>query len=378
MRLLHLHSGNLYGGIETMLVTTARAPKQPEVDVSYALCFGGRLLEELTNAGAHCTRLGDVRLSRPATVIRARRTLESFIDRWHPDVVAVHGPWAQAVFGVTLRRAGLPLVLFVHGPLGGWLHTLGSRWPPAAVICNSEFTRGQLPAAYRQVPAAVIHNPMALAAPVTRPERCAIRRSFETAEDDVVIVQASRWEAWKGQAVHVRALAELLDLPGWTAWFVGGPQRPAERRFFDAVARLAERLGVRHRVRLVGQRSDVGRVLGAADVFCQPNTKPEPFGISYVEALGAGLPVVTSDLGAAPEVVSASSGRLVGAGDHAAVAAALRRLMTSSSERDRLGRAAKARAAELCDAGRQLSRTYEFIRTSLVGRSGQVSGTPLQ
>ena len=65
------------------------------------------------------------------------------------------------------------------------------------------------------------------------------------------------------------------------------------------------------RVRFLGQRSDIPDVLGAADIHCQPNVDPEPFGVAFVEALHAGLPVVTTAIGAAPEVVDATCGVLV-------------------------------------------------------------------
>ena len=64
--------------------------------------------------------------------------------------------------------------------------------------------------------------------------------------------------------------------------------------------------------------------MAAADVFCQPNTGPEPFGIVLVEALHAGLPVVTSGFGGAAEIVEQTCGFLTTPGDTVAVATALR------------------------------------------------------
>jgi len=55
------------------------------------------------------------------------------------------------------------------------------------------------------------------------------------------------------------------------------------------------------RVRFVGERLDVARILAAADIFCQPNIEAEPFGIVFIEALYAGLPVVASASGGALE-----------------------------------------------------------------------------
>src|SRR5262249_40040296 len=79
--------------------------------------------------------------------------------------------------------------------------------------------------------------------------------------------------------------------------FVGGPQRPPEVEFQTDLEAAAARWGIAGRVRFLGQRSDVSRLMAAADVYCQPNTGPEPFGLVFVEALHAGLPVITSGFG---------------------------------------------------------------------------------
>ena len=56
MRILHLYSGNLYGGIETFLRTLARVQRlSPELEHEFALCFEGRLSQELREAGPRCT-----------------------------------------------------------------------------------------------------------------------------------------------------------------------------------------------------------------------------------------------------------------------------------------------------------------------------------
>jgi len=86
-------------------------------------------------------------------------------------------------------------------------------------------------------------------------------------------------------------------------------------------------LGLADRVMFLGHRSDVSRVLAAADIHCQPNLLPEPFGIAFVEALYAGLPLVTTALGAATEIVSPMCGILVPPNDVAALAEALHQMI---------------------------------------------------
>jgi glycosyltransferase involved in cell wall biosynthesis len=180
-------------------------------------------------------------------------------------------------------------------------------------------------------------------------------------DEEVVIVQVSRMEPWKGHEIHLRALGRLRAVPRWVAWFVGGAQRQCEAEYERGLRGLAADLGLGDRVRFLGQREDVRRLLAAADLYCQPNTGAEPFGLSYVEALGAGLPVVASDMGGAAEIVTADTGVLVPEGDVDALASVLRRLIWDHSERERLGRGGPARAAAVSDPARQLTALADFL-----------------
>jgi glycosyltransferase involved in cell wall biosynthesis len=94
--------------------------------------------------------------------------------------------------------------------------------------------------------------------------------------------------------------------------------------------------------------------MAAADIYCQPNTGPEPFGIALVEALNAGLPVVTSDLGGAREIVTEACGLTCAPGDSARLAAILERLIVNPAERLAMGKAGPVRGQELCDPERQI------------------------
>ena len=53
----------------------------------------------------------------------------------------------------------------------------------------------------------------------------------------------------------------------------------------------------------------------AADLYCQPNAAAEPFGLTFIEAMYAGLPIVGTRLGGPAETVDASCGVLVEPGD---------------------------------------------------------------
>ena len=374
MRVLHVHSGNLYGGVETLLVTLARlAGLCPALESEFALSYNGRLAAELRESGAQVHQLGEVRARYPLAVWRARRRLGQLLCERRFDAAVCHMAWAQAIFGATVSAAKIPLVFWMHDAAGGrhWLERWARRTPPDLTVCNSRFTAATLPRLYPDSPYELVHCPVAPGQPpLTEAERAALRRQLDTPPDAVVIVQASRLEPWKGQMLHLEALAHLRDLPGWFCWIAGGAQRPHEAVFLDQLRAAADRFGIAGHLRFLGDRSDVARVLAAADICCQPNLGPEPFGIAFVEALGAGLPAVSTAIGGATEIIDETCGILVPSNDQQALATALRRLIESPAERARLGAAGPRRARTLCDPATQMGRLVQVLERAAAAANG--------
>jgi glycosyltransferase involved in cell wall biosynthesis len=364
MRVLHLCAGNLYGGIETLLVTMARLRALcPSIEPEMAVCFDGRLSAELLATGTPVHRLPEVRASRIQTVVRARRELTALLARGRFDCVICHAAWSQALLGPAVQRAGVPLVFWAHDAVTGkhWTERLARRIQPDLVICNSRYTAASVGNLYPDVPSVVLALPVSVQTPrLTGTERAAVRASLATPIDSMVIIQVSRMERWKGHTLVIEALAGLCEWP-WVWWIVGGAQRPEELAYVGALRAAADRLGVADRVRWLGERSDVGQLLAAADIHCQANLSPEPFGITFIEALAAGLPVVTVAMGGALEIVDDSCGILVPPDDVVALAAALRRLMEDPVLRTRLSAAGPARARQISDPATQMQRFSDAL-----------------
>jgi glycosyltransferase involved in cell wall biosynthesis len=192
-------------------------------------------------------------------------------------------------------------------------------------------------------------------------ERDAVRTELRTPVDAVVIIQASRMQAWKGHGVVLEALDRLRGLSAWVWWIAGGSQRREETAYIETLVASARRFGIGERLRWLGERQDVRRLLAAADVHCQANLAPEPFGVTYVEALAAGLPVVASSAGGAIEIVDDSCGVLVPPGDAGALARALEPLIVDAGVRATLAAGAPARARHLSDPATQMRRLAETL-----------------
>jgi len=362
MKVLHVHSGNLYGGVETFLLTLARSRRfAADMEMSVALCFDGRIAQELRAEGVVPFLVGDVRLRRPDKVRRARQTLRALIAAHSFDVVVCHQAWPHAIFGPVIKSAGIPFVSWVHMVQTGrhWLERLAGRIEPDCYLCNSNFTATALPKTSARVE--VVHYPVSQG--VTVKGRTRSPSPGDASCTPCVIVQVSRMEAWKGQSVLIKALGYLQDEQEWTCWMVGGSQRPAEERYLESLRVDAVRLGIADRVTFMGQRSDVPALLAAADVFCQPNLEPEAFGISFVEALVAGLPVVTSAIGGALEIVDRTCGVLVNPGDPRALAIELSGLLKDRGRREALGRGGPTRARLLCDPDAQMKRIAALLES---------------
>jgi len=147
---------------------------------------------------------------------------------------------------------------------------------------------------------------------------------------------------------------------------VGGAQRPEEKSYLQELKSKAEQYGIAHRIRFLGQRTDIPSLLTGSDLFCQPNVGPEPFGIVFVEALCAGLPVITTAMGGGLEIIKPSCGVLIAPDDVRALASLLQRLMSSPELRMAMSNSAPARARELCEPSQQIGRLARAIEDALV------------
>jgi N-acetyl-alpha-D-glucosaminyl L-malate synthase BshA len=136
-----------------------------------------------------------------------------------------------------------------------------------------------------------------------------------------------------------------------------GPERASAQA-------LARRLGTLDRVRFLGAQDSVEQVAALADVFLLPS-ELESFGLSALEAMACGVPVVGSDAGGLPEVVKhTETGYLLPVGDVDGMAARTLEILKDDERRRDMGHAGRRRAAALFDADRVVThyeRYYEKV-----------------
>ncbi|MET1754994.1 glycosyltransferase [Novosphingobium sp. RD2P27] len=176
-------------------------------------------------------------------------------------------------------------------------------------------------------------------------------------------------EFWVGTLAGLRAVKNLprlvrafAGLPEeWQLVILGeGPER-------DAIKAQALASGIAHRVHLPGFAPDPAKALGLFDIFAL-SSESEQFPISVIEAMAAGLPVASSDVGDVADMVAAENREFICAPrDDDALARVLSRLAADAPARAAIGGANRAHAAKHFDEGRMIE-AYRQVYARALGK----------
>jgi phosphatidyl-myo-inositol dimannoside synthase len=193
-----------------------------------------------------------------------------------------------------------------------------------------------------------------------------------------LLVFVGRLVEEKGVADLLHAVSLLLPvLPGISTVIVGdGPQR-------QDLERLSNELGITARVFFAGwiPSADIPGYLAAGDVFVGPSKRgcdgtTEAQGLAFIEAMLAGTPVIASAVGGIVDAVrNESTGLLVPESSPEDIAAAVKRLVSDSSLRERLRESARELAAR--ELTREASaRAFSMLFERVLAERGRTTGGP--
>lgn len=293
--------------------------------------------------------------------------LAGWLRRHGVDIIHCHFSrdlWTVVPAARLARR--VPVVLIKHvgtmhakrDPAHRWLYrNLAQAWAISRVI------RDNLIATHPLSPekVEVVHHGLDLSRfQVPHQTRSRIRRELGFAHDALVVGTVGRLEPGKGHLEFLRMVGQVArQVPQSAFLVVGGATRGEEFRA-EPIFRLAQELNLGPRLVFAGFREDIPAVLSAMDVFAFPS-RAEAFGLVVIEAMAAGLPVVsTASDGVLDIVVDGESGLLVPPQDVAALETAVLRLLRHPRLRRAFGAAARRRVEELFTAERMVQRVVEL------------------
>lgn len=170
-----------------------------------------------------------------------------------------------------------------------------------------------------------------------QPGCCSEKRKQMAAPDEKIVIHVSNFRDVKRPRDVVRAFAQASSKQKARLVLVGdGPE-------VGACKDLARELGVFARCSFIGTYDAIWELLPQADLFFLPS-EYESFGLSALEAMACGVPVIASNTGGLPEVVTPDCGVLLAPGDVAGMAKALTELLSDDARRRAMGAAARERA----------------------------------
>ena len=370
LRVLHVYKDYppVLGGIEKHLYTLAHYQAHQGLDVTVLVTNPApfpRSLHTHTHRdtpawfpapGPHTPAAAPPRVIRASRLFTVASTPISpaqalWQARLRADIVHLHFPYPPGEVANFLWGRGRATVITYHSDVVRQRHILRVYRPllmrilrrADAIIATTEAyarTSPFLRANADRVHVIPLGIHLAPFLETTRDAGASLRRALTGSTTTPLVLFVGRLRYYKGVDVLLQA---LTTLPQVHACIVGeGPMAATWRA-------QAQALGLGRRVHFVGDVPEeaLPRYYAAADLFVLPATsRAEAMGLVLVEAMAAGLPVISTELGTGTSVVNrhGETGFVVPPGDAHALAKAIHTLVTDASLREGMGRAAREHA----------------------------------
>ncbi|EOO15538.1 glycosyltransferase family 1 protein [Bacillus cereus] len=297
LRVLHVVVNMNRGGAETLIMNLYRNIDRSKVQFDFLTCKEGVFDEEIVKLGGGIHRIPYVTDVGHRGYIKALNTFFSS----HPQYKIVHSHMDK-MSGFVLRsakKAGIPVrIAHSHSTSseGGTIAKVYKWYAGAFIIpCATHFLACSIAAAQWLFPdrastTEIFKNGIECAKFVFSSEiREQVRKELKLHEDAFVIGHVGRFAYPKNHTFLIDIFAQLIESrPKSILLLVGdGPLRVE-------MEKKAEKLNLTNRVKFLGIRSDINRLLQAFDIFVFPSIY-EGLPVTLIEAQGAGLPCVISD-----------------------------------------------------------------------------------
>jgi L-malate glycosyltransferase len=342
MKVLHLITGDVWAGAEVQMSGLVRALAIGLGVQQEVVTFNdGTLAFRLRQQGVPVEVVSEAKHGLPGLVTACRKIMAGF----EPDILHAHGFKENLVGGIAARLRGTRVVRTHHGKgmIGAALRydvveRLNARLlSDRLIVVSSDLGQFLGNCGLPRKKMTVVLNGMNPLEPSSRQEVVALKRQLGLPEDAVVVGTTGRLIPVKDHADFLRA-ARIISQADSRARFVIVGDGP----LMSELVGEAETLGIRGVTVFSGFREDAARLGEVFDVFAL-TSRHEGIPMALLEAMSLGKPVVVTNVGGMPEVVSdGANGILVPPGDPGAFARACLELLGDPSLRRRLSETAAA------------------------------------
>lgn len=396
--LFYNHTGQV-SGAERMLLIILKGLNRQDFDPVVLCPPDGRLSGMATEAGARIIHIDSLTarftwridylfryLGSFVGVIRATR---STVRNEAPDLIHANSIRAGLVMSAATVWLGIPIVWHAHDllprhPLSTAirLFALASRRNRIIAVSQavSDRFRGVLGRWFsRRVPVTKIYN-------AVDPERFQpnfenrheLRRALGIKEGQLLVGTVGQLTPRKGQLEVIEVFTKVArEIPEAVLLIVGQPIFNRDAEYAACLVRAAHASNMSAQIRLLGAREDVPALMRAFDLLVV-NSRSEPFGLTIVEAMLSGTPVLAAAVDGIPEIVRhRENGWLVSARDQQSLTQAMLMLLEDENLRAHLSRNGRREAIDRFSVERYIRDIQSFYRQtfcrSAAGSSARAS-----
>ncbi len=362
MRVLQICSAREFGGGERHLADLANGLAHRGHEVFAALVPSSPLRSELSSVPAD----NIVQLPmRNALNISTALKLARFATENRIQIIHAHVARDYPLAALVARRSSARLILTRHVlfPMSR-AHSLALRGTVRVIAVSqavADVLRGQRIFSPEKI--VLIHNGIDIDRFTKRREEVVAVRQDSARR--LCVGMIGHLAPIKGQEDFIRAAATVRARRSDVEFVIAGEDKSRKREHRRHLEKLINKLGLTQQVTLHGWVDDVAKLLPDFDLFVSPS-RAEPFGLSIVEAMAAGVPVIATASEGAREIIdNRQTGWLVPMGDPEALAGAIFELLGDADLRKRLSEQAQRSVRVRFSLEGMLDATEEVYRQTL-------------
>jgi len=278
------------------------------------------------------------------------------------DLIHTDGPRNTFYAGLVARIKGVPLIWHVRAFNRDRFDHLLYRFSTRLILVASSL-RSRFDWVRENNKFVTIYNGVRLSEIEDRKPSSAVRQAYGIKHKSLLIAVVARIEPLKGQKYLIEACGRIKwELGDFHLLLVGDI---VDSKYLKECEELAIKIGIQDRIIFSGHQNNVTQILDEIDIFVLPSLF-EAFPRSLIEAMGAGKPVVTTDVGGCGEAIEDTvSGFIVPAGSSMGLAEKLITLARNPNLRRKVGEAARVRAENMFSIQRNVNQTEQLYREVL-------------
>lgn len=353
------NSGDCWGGVEKWILEVAEELDKRDHHVIIAARATSRLFNRAQRKGLNTKKIKKL---GSATFLNFRRvfTFKKWLSNNDIDTVFMLSSPVFKFGTVTAKLAGVENIIYQRGSaipikdkfynhwLLNWVTTfiaISKKTGKKALKYMSDFPETKVELIYHGVKIDKFKNPNLVSD---------LKEEFNIDADKRVLVNIGRLQKQKGQEDLIKAVAKIKKQSNdFVVLIVGdGPDK-------SNLENLVKELNLNEKIKFIGFREDIPSILKQSD-FMIHTARQEGFGLVIAEAMAAGIPIVATDCGSIPELITPGiNGYLAESENPSDISANILKMFNSNIEK--MGYQAEQIAQKKFSFQRMVDQTEEII-----------------